>query len=168
MKLKLGRRNLLYSMILAGCMLAFLVGYFVYMLPSLYVDYTMEQNLKAVKEQHRSYMETENYKEVQVKNPTSCFSVKIPDEGDSIFVVSKMFSVQVKVTDERLMEIYTELRECFKSYGGQKEFDTDRLKSRFEGKGKNWAEVLEEVFSENLSLPFQLKMTELGDMENQY
>ena len=55
MKVRLGQRNLFYSMILAGSMLTFLVGYFVYMLPSLYVDYKMEQNLKAVTEQHKAY-----------------------------------------------------------------------------------------------------------------
>lgn len=168
MKLKLGRRNLFYSMILAGCMLAFLVGYFVYMLPSLYVDYTMEQNLKAIKEQHRSYVEKGNYGEIQIKNPTSCFSVKIPDEGDSIFIASKMFSAEVKVTDERLMRIFTEFRECLKSYSGQEEFAPDVLKSRFEGKGENWAEILQEVFSKNLSLPFQIRSKELGNMESEY
>ena len=52
--MKLGQKNLFYSMVLAGGMLIFLVGYFVYMLPSLYVDHTMEQNLKAVKE-HKFY-----------------------------------------------------------------------------------------------------------------
>lgn len=168
MKLKLGRRNLFYSMILAGCMLTFLVGYFVYMLPSLYVDYTMEQNLKAIKEQHRSFVETGTYKEVQIKNPTSCFSVKIPDDGESIFITSKMFSAEIKVTDERLMEIFTELREYFKDYNGQEEFDAEGLKSQFEEKGERWAEILQEVFSENLSLPFQIQMKEFGDMENGY
>ncbi len=48
-KVRLGGRNLFYSMVLAGCMLTFLVGYFVYMLPSLYVGLTRwEQNLQSV------------------------------------------------------------------------------------------------------------------------
>jgi len=155
-------------MILAGGMLAFLVGYFVYMLPSLYVDYTMEQNLQAVKEQHRSYVEKGNYGEVQIKNPTSCFSVKIPDEGDSIFVTSKLFSAKVKVTDERLMEIFDELRECLKRYSGKEEPDAGGFIEQFEQKGENWGEILQEVFSENLSLPFRVQMSEFGDMESEY
>ena len=36
--MRLGRKNLLYSMALAGILLLFLVGYFICMLPSLYVD----------------------------------------------------------------------------------------------------------------------------------
>ena len=35
---RLGRKNLLYSMVLAGVMMLFLVGYFICMLPSLYVE----------------------------------------------------------------------------------------------------------------------------------
>ena len=58
--MKLGRKNLVYSLILAGIMLLFLVGYFIYMLPSLYVDYVMEQNLKSVKEQHNAYIKKRN------------------------------------------------------------------------------------------------------------
>ena len=53
----LGRKNLFYSMALAGAMMLFLIGYFVCMLPSLYVDHVMEQNLKSIYEQHRAYRE---------------------------------------------------------------------------------------------------------------
>ena len=60
-KVRLGGRNLFYSMVLAGCMLTFLVGYFVYMLPSLYVDYTMEQNLQSVRMQHKMYVQSGSY-----------------------------------------------------------------------------------------------------------
>lgn len=90
----LGNKNLFYSMILAGIMLLFLVGYFGYMLPSLYVDYQMEQNLKSVREQHQSYVRDGNYDSVQVKNPTACFSVKIPDAEDSIYLNAKFFPLR--------------------------------------------------------------------------
>ena len=98
--MKLGQKNLFYSMVLAGGMLIFLVGYFVYMLPSLYVDHTMEQNLKAVKEQHRAFREQGSYDNVQLKNPTACFSLKIPDKGNSINFTTKMFSADITIKDE--------------------------------------------------------------------
>ena len=79
---RLGRKNLLYSMGLAGVMMLFLVGYFICMLPSLYVDHMMEQNLKSVYEQHRAYMETGSYDGVRVRNATACFSMEIPLDGD--------------------------------------------------------------------------------------
>ena len=78
--MKLGRKNLLYSMAIAAMMLLLLVGYFIYMLPSLYVDYVMEQNLKSVREQHIAYRETGSYEGVKVRNSTACFSVEIPME----------------------------------------------------------------------------------------
>lgn len=95
--MKLGKRNLFYSIVLAGCMLLFLVGYFVYMLPSLYVNYMMEQNLVSIKNQHIAYMKDGNYGNVQVKNPTACFTLKIPDEGDSIHITAKMFSAKITI-----------------------------------------------------------------------
>ena len=90
--MKLGRKNLVYSLILAGIMLLFLVGYFIYMLPSLYVDYVMEQNLKSVKEQHNAYIKNGTYEGIAVRNPSACYSIEIPNEGDSIFVTGKAFS----------------------------------------------------------------------------
>ena len=168
MKFKLGRRNLFYSMILAGVMLAFLTGYFVYMLPSLYVDYMTEQNLGAIKEQHRTYVQTGSYGGVQVKNPTACFSVKIPDEGNSIFITSKLFSAEVTVTDVRLMEVFSELRQYLKDYSGKEEFHTEELAELFDERAENWKEILNDVFSENLSQPFQIQMSNLQDTEIEY
>ena len=43
--MKLAKKTFVYSMILAVLMVAFVVGYFVFMLPSLYVDYVMKSNL---------------------------------------------------------------------------------------------------------------------------
>ena len=57
----LRQKNLLYSMVLAGVMMLFLIGYFIYMLPSLYVEHVMEQNLRSIREQHTAYMEKGSY-----------------------------------------------------------------------------------------------------------
>ena len=88
----LGRKNLLYSMALAVGLLLFLVGYFICMLPSLYVDYVCEQNLRSVLAQHRAYMECGTYEAVRVRNPTACFSVEIPVSGDYVLLTGKAFS----------------------------------------------------------------------------
>mgnify|MGYP004644988151 CR=1 FL=1 len=50
--MKLGKKNLIYSLILAALLLGFLVGYFIYMLPSLYINYSNEQSLRSVRRQH--------------------------------------------------------------------------------------------------------------------
>ena len=129
--MRLGRKNLLYSMALAGVMMVFLVGYFIYMLPSLYVEHMMEQNLKSIYEQHKAYVETGSYENVRVKNVTACFSMEIPLEGDCIFVAGKAFSAEIILKDRRLGEILDSFREKLEKYGipGGKAAEGDRPKA---------------------------------------
>lgn len=114
---RLGRKNLLYSMALAGIMMLFLVGYFIYMLPSLYVEHVMEQNLKSIYEQHRAYMETGSYDDVRVRNSTACFSVEIPLEGNCMLVAGKAFSVEIILKDRRIAEILDSCRQKLEAGG---------------------------------------------------
>lgn len=167
--MKLGKKNLFYSMLLAGCMLAFLVGYFVYMLPSLYVDHMMEQNLKAVKEQHRVYVESGSYADVQVKNPTACFSVRMPDTGDSIYVAAKLFSMEISVEDGRFREMFDDFRRLLKDYD-ENGTDTDRFREQMGEKTEEWENIFKKIMNENVSapsLPFQFKILQ-QDVEGGY
>ncbi|MDE6904680.1 MAG: HAMP domain-containing histidine kinase [Lachnospiraceae bacterium] len=167
--MKLGQKNLFYSIILAGVMMAVLVGYFVYMLPSLYVDYTMEQNLRAVKEQHRAFREQGNYDNVQLKNPTACFSLKIPDEGDSITVITKMISAEIKMKDKRMQEMYFQMRGMLKDFGqGEKEFDRERFQKEFENSAGEWEEIFRDIFTEDITIPFEVEILNTKDIENDY
>ena len=97
---ELGRKNLCYSLLLAVVMMLFLIGYFIWMLPSLYVSYAEEQNLEAIKKQHQVFMETGTYDEVYVKNPTACMSVKIPFEENYIEAASKIITLKVSALDQ--------------------------------------------------------------------
>lgn len=172
--IKLGGRNLFYSMVLAGCMLTFLVGYFVYMLPSLYVDYTMEQNLQSVKAQHKMYVQRGSYADVQVKNPTACFSIKIPDAEDSIYLATKFFSVKIEVTDSEIRELFAEFRSLSKAYnqndGEGSTYSADKFNELFAGKAEAWGAVLGDTFQkmipETVSMPFQIQILERQSMEN--
>ncbi len=163
----LGNKNLFYSMILAGIMLLFLVGYFGYMLPSLYVDYQMEQNLKSVREQHQSYVRDGNYDSVQVKNPTACFSVKIPDTEDSIYLNAKFFSIKVSVVDEQLKELFTELRRVLKAYY-EGSADTGTVRELFAEKQEEWESVFQKLSVENIPSPIQVQVLEQQDADTVY
>lgn len=175
-RIKLGQRNLFYSMVLAGCMLTFLVGYFVYMLPSLYVDYTMEQNLQSIKAQHKMYVQSGSYADVQVKNPTACFSIKIPDTEDSIYLATKFFSVKIDVEDPKIRELFAEFRSLLKAYdqnsGENNIYDTDNFSERFAEKAEEWGGTLggtfQSMISEMACLPFQIQVLEQQSMENEY
>ena len=106
------RKNLAYSLLLAGLLLFFLICYFIYMIPSLYVDYIMDDNLQSIRAQHRTYVETGSYENIRVKNPTACFSVRIPGEGDSLLLSGKSFSVKITLTAPALLENSTTSRTC--------------------------------------------------------
>ena len=105
------RKNLAYSLLLAGLLLFFLICYFIYMIPSLYVDYIMDDNLQSIRAQHRTYVETGSYENIRVKNPTACFSVRIPGEGDSLLLSGKSFSVKITLTAPALLEKFHHLQD---------------------------------------------------------
>lgn len=157
--MRLGRKNLLYSMVLAGVMMLFLIGYFICMLPSLYVEHVMEQNLRSVQEQHRAYMEKGNYDGVRVKNATACFSVEIPLEGDVFLITGKAFSAEVTVKDAGLRRILDAFREAMKA---------DERKAAMEEEMEELGAFLQDTVSENDSLPFDIRMLYVGDLEEDY
>lgn len=167
--MKLGHRNLFYSIILAGIILLFIIGYFVYMLPSLYVEYTMAQNLKAIKIQHRSYVENGNYNNIQVKNPTACFSIEIPDGENRILITGNFFSAEVTLKDERLITVFEEV------YGVIKDFQSSTGKSdnknpekQISEKLKKWETLLKEAFTDEVSLPVDIELIKNEYSSNGY
>ncbi len=172
--MKLGQKNLVYSMVLAGIMLAFLAGYFSYMLPSLYVDYCMEQNLKSIREQHAAYMDTGTYDGIQVKNGTACYSVEIPLEGNYLRVTGKAFSVEVELREERLVHILQRLREILQAdWAGGVQLERDSLEKtkKTDTLGQmqeELAEVFRELYGETEGGPFQIRLLYSRSMEEAY
>lgn len=161
----LRQKNLLYSMVLAGVMMLFLIGYFIYMLPSLYVEHVMEQNLRSIREQHTAYMEKGSYDGVRVKNATACFSVEIPFRGDEILIAGKAFSAQVTMRDERLRQILQMCREALLSYGDQEAQNTEAaLAQEMEELGA----YLQETVSKDSSLPVDVRMLYVRELEEDY
>lgn len=108
--MSLTKKTFLYSILLAVIMVASVTGYFVFMLPSLYVDYVKRSNLESAVEIQQGYMEKRSYDNLVVKNPSAAVSVEIPREGDTIFAAGKFFRLTVEVRDEELREFLGELR----------------------------------------------------------
>lgn len=164
--MRLGQKNLWYSMTLAGFMLLFLVGYFIYMLPSLYVDYVMEQNLKSIRRQHEAYVEQGSYQGVSVRNSTACISLEIPGEGDYILVTGKAFCVELKSGDERLTRILDSCREwLFKIWDREAlEQSVDNLRLELD----ELLELLKALARDNAALPISLNWRYLQDIEGEF
>lgn len=113
--MKLSRKTFLYSMILAAAMVAFVIGYFVFMLPSLYVDYVMKSNFENVAAIQKAYMERRTYDDIVVKNPSAAFSLEIPDEGKEIYVAGKFFKLTVEIKDKELQALLDLIRDGISS-----------------------------------------------------
>lgn len=164
--MRLGRKNLLYSMMLAGIMLLFLVGYFMYMLPSLYVDYVMEQNLKSIGEQHRAYVKNGTYDGVRVRNSTACFSVEILPEGDIVLITGKAFSAEVTLKDDRLREI---LADILDTLTGSEEDEGKFFHEReLDEEMAGLAKILQEYVGDGSSLPVSVRMLYVQDMNEEF
>lgn len=171
--MKLGRKNLVYSLILAGIMLLFLVGYFIYMLPSLYVDYVMEQNLKSVKEQHNAYIKNGTYEGISVRNPSACYSVEIPKQGDSIFVTGKVFSIKITVKEENLKQLLADGRKIMQSYetksgNSEKEETAKKENNEIRQELEKWVEQIAASVKENTDLPIEIEFLYMQDTASEY
>lgn len=106
----LSKKTFLYSIILAAGMVAFITGYFVFMLPSLYVNYVTESNFNAAVDIHKGYMEQRSYDHLAVKNPSATYTLEIPKEGNSFFIMGKFFQMDVAIQDPDLQSLFHQLR----------------------------------------------------------
>lgn len=147
MKMGLSRKTFLYSSLLAVVMVAFVTGYFVFMLPSLYVNYVMERNLRSAEEIHKGYMSDRSYDRLAVTNPSATFSVEIPKEGDEIYAAGKFFRVTVQVQDRELVELLQEFRSLLRKLeeaGGMEQEELEAFSQ--EHSSELWIENLKNKF----------------------
>lgn len=117
----LRKKTFLYSVALAVIMIAFVIGYFVLMLPSLYVDYVMDSNLESVSAIQKGYMKERSYDNLTVKNPSSVYTMEIPNAGDEVYIAGKFFKLTVTVQDEELQELLDHVREMMTEAGNLEE-----------------------------------------------
>lgn len=143
--MRLSKKTFVYSMLLAGIMVAFIVGYFTIMLPSLYVKYVTDSNYNSVVEVQKKYVDQRTYDNIAVKNPTATYSVEIPNEGSKIYVAGTFFKLTVDVRDEDLQELLNGIRDHMANWG---EGESWEQSSDFQWeKGNEWEELFAEKFS---------------------
>ena len=125
----LSKKTFFYSMILALILVVFAIGYFVFMLPSLYVDYMVRSNLDSVIEVQKEYLANRSYDNITVKNPSSVYSLEIPKKGQSLFAAGKFIKLEMEITDKDLQEFLNEFRDIISSFWTQK--DSEELLKDF-------------------------------------
>ncbi|MGB4660337.1 MAG: sensor histidine kinase, partial [Mobilitalea sp.] len=108
--MNLSKKTLLYSSIISVIMVSLIVGYFIFMLPSLYVSYMQDRNYDSIVELQEGYMESGSYENLEVKNPTGTITIEIPVSGNYFYIVSKFFRITVDVKEQKLQELLAKLR----------------------------------------------------------
>lgn len=158
----LRKKTFLYSIVLAVIMIVFVIGYFVLMLPSLYVDYVMDSNLESVKEIQTGYMEERSYDNLTVKNPSSVFTMEVPGAGNEVYIAGKYFKLTLTVKNEELQALLDQTRTMMGNAGslerlgnadGQQETAGDGVpdgdgQEEFTAFFEQWQDKCREIFGE--------------------
>lgn len=156
----LRKKTFLYSVVLALIMIVFVIGYFVLMLPSLYVDYVLNSNLESAVEIQKGYMEERSYDNLTVKNPSSVYTLEIPNTGDEVYLAGKFFKATVVVRNEELLDFLNQIRS-----GMSGDESSDWLQD-FTQFVSQWRDKFKEIFAgQNLiseNFPIEIKMEPKG------
>lgn len=108
--MNLSRKTLLYSSIISLIIMTLLVGYFILMVPSLYVAYMQDRNYDSIVSLQKGYMKTGSYDNLEVKNPSGTITIELPLSGDYFYAVNQFFKLTVHIENEELMKILDKLR----------------------------------------------------------
>lgn len=159
--MKLVHKNFLYTAFITGILSVLVLGYFVFMLPSLYVDYMSNENYYAVVKQHKGYLKDGTYQNVTIKNP-SCVTVDIPFLDDSVIVTGKYFQTTITPNTDEMKALlsdikgYVKLRiDAFKA--GNKNFNQDKINEELKVKVTAWKDTLMNQADFLDDLPFDIK-----------
>lgn len=162
--MKLSKKNLIYSVMLAAVLMSLMIAYFVFMLPSLYVDYMQSRNLNSIVAQHRAYLEDGDYSGVSVNNPVACFTVEIPFEEDCVYFTNMAVKGRLEPKDDVLTEIFREIKEWIVRFReNTDELTEEAFEAELREKLKQWERMLsryEELIEE---LPFEFTLIQDQD-----
>ena len=108
--MRLSKKTFCYSIVVSLILVIFIVLYFSFMLPSLYVSQMEKNNLDSVAALQKGYLKNRSYDGLVVKNPTGAATVEIPLEGNHFFVVGKAFKVELEVKRSLLLDTLDDFR----------------------------------------------------------
>lgn len=170
----LRKKTFLYSVALAVIMIVFVIGYFVLMLPSLYVDYVMNSNLESVTEIQNGYMAQRSYDDLTVKNPSSVYTLEVPNMGNEVYLAGKFFRLTIIVRDEELQSLLDYVRTMMTESDSpgnlEKVSDSADQKAFAELLGQ-WQDELKDIFTgqELISdaAPIEVKLEQKGQQSEQ-
>lgn len=159
--MKLIHKNFLYTGIVTGILTILVLGYFIFMLPSLYVDYMSNENYDSIVKQHKSYLVDGSYKNVSIINP-GCMTIDIPYSEDFFVVTGKAFQTTITPTTDGMKKLLLDIKSFIKSNiksfsKADKDIDKKTFSENFNEKVLEWQDdfLKQANFLDNL--PFTLK-----------
>jgi len=117
--LKLSKKTLIYSLAVSLLMVALFIGYFIALLPSLYVDFKQDKNLESVKELQQTYCKERSYANLKVLNPTSTITVELPMVGNTLIIRNNFMEVEATIKDLELLEMLDRLRNLSNDFSNE-------------------------------------------------
>lgn len=159
--MKLIHKNFLYTAIITSILTILVLGYFVFMLPSLYVDYMSNKNYNEIVKQHKGYLKDGSYKNVTIQNP-SCMTVDIPFNKDSFVMTGKTFQATVTPSTEEMKALLLDIKSYTKAQiNSFQDADQSSNKKQFtqewEVKASEWKEAFMKQIAILEELPFTVQ-----------
>lgn len=159
--MKLIHKNFLYTAIVTSILTILVLGYFVFMLPSLYVDYMSNENYNSIVDQHKGYLKDGSYEKVNIKYP-SCMTIDIPFSDDSFIVTGKAFQTTITPTTDEMKMLFTDIKNYAKSginsfQDADKDMNKDIFTEELEKKVLEWKDIFLNQVTFLEDLPFTLE-----------
>ena len=157
--MNLSKRTFLYSLFISAAIVVLVIGYFITLLPSLYVDYTNKVNFNSAKLLHNTYLESGNYGNEVLRNPSSTLTLTIPSNGNVIQVYNIFGKANVTLKDDNLINVLDMMRE------DGKDVDIDKIEDEikeFMDKEKNILSNIEiDVLENDNSYKYEVLSTKV-------
>ena len=158
--MKLIHKNFLYTAIVTSILTILVIGYFVFMLPSLYVDYMSNENYDSIIEQHRGYLKDGSYDNVKIKNPSS-MTFDIPFSNDSFVITGKAFQSTITPNTDEMKTLFMDIKIFGKSQinsfkNSDNNMNQDKITKEFEEKFLEWKDAFLKQVNFLEELPFTL------------
>lgn len=162
--MKLSKKNLIYSLSMALLLMCLIIGYFIFMLPSLYVDYMQHSNLNSIKKQHLSYLITRSYQDISVNNPAGCFTIDIPLEQECIYFTNKAMRARIDAKDQNTKQLLADIKSIVSDIRSDSNVIHDEnWQSNIETQINQWKNSFAQYDTLSEDFPFSLSVLESRD-----
>lgn len=123
--MKLSKKTFMYSSIISVVIVVCILGYFILMLPSLYVDYMERLNYETIKNVQESYLKTGDFNLENSKGASYIIGIVIPEDKNEIKIQNYLGGVDIKINDDELKKILDDFKATIKNAKDDKNLDSD-------------------------------------------